>query len=105
MPIEESIDNMLTRLEEFESMVTIVQQESGNVIGVTGSLTQLTEQKLYLEKLCVDVDVLACLITKVRHTVDLLENEVQQAEEQLCYLDNNSLKNFFKPKIFVSIFD
>lgn len=101
-PIEESIDNMLTRLEEFESMVTMVQQESGSLIGLTGSMSTVAEHKPQLDKLCDKVDVLECMLTKVRCTLDTLDNKVTQAEQQYAHLENTTLKNFFRPKLFVS---
>lgn len=93
---------MLTRLEEFESLVAMVQQESGSVIGLTGSFTQLVEHKQQLDQLCNKVDILECMVTKVRHTIDTLEDKVEKAENEFAHLDNNTFKNFFKPKIFVS---
>lgn len=93
---------MLTRLEEFESLVAMVQQESGNVIGLTGSFTQLVDHKQMLDQLCNKVDILECMVSKVRQTMDVLEDKVDKAENDFAHLDNSTFKNFFKPKLFVS---
>lgn len=94
---------MLTRLEEFESMVALVQQERGNAVGLTGTLSQVADCKLELHNLCSKVDVLENLVINVRESLDSLEDQIQVAEEQYGYAENNALKNFFIPKMFVSI--
>lgn len=92
---------MLTRLEEFESMVLLVQQERGNVVGLTGTLPQVVDKKQELNALCSKVDVIESLVINVRETLDSLEDQIQVAEEQFGYVEQNPLRNFFMPKIFV----
>lgn len=94
---------MLTRLEEFESMIKMVQQQTGNVIGITGTFSQIKDQENNLTQLCLAVDVLEGLVLKVKTTLDSLEDRVLQTEKQYEYLDNNTLKSFFKPIFLVSI--
>lgn len=100
-PIEDSIDDMLTRLEEFESMVLLVQQERGNVVGLTGTLMQVVDGKQELDVLCSKVDVIESLVVNVRETLDSLDDQIQFAEEQYGYVEQNPL-NYLIPKLFVS---
>lgn len=93
---------MTIRLEEFESMIAIVQQERCNAIGLTGSLTDVVQRKNELVDLGMRIDNLEKLIEHITNNVNQLEGKIQQAEEHLGIKDNTTkLKNLLSP-LFVS---
>lgn len=94
---------MLTRLDEFETMVALVQQERCSAIGLTGALMETVDMEKEFNELCSRIDNVERLVEYVRTSVDSLEKKVEVAEEQFGLVDNtNKLKNFFLP-LFVSI--
>lgn len=95
---------MLVRLEEFETMIALVQQERCNSIGLTGSLTQTSDYQKEFKNLCNRIDSLEKVVDHVKDNIDTLESKVDAAEKQLGITDNTSkLKNFLTP-IFVSTY-
>lgn len=93
---------MLVRLEEFETMIALVQQERCNSIGITGSLTQTIDYRTEFKNLCARIDALEKVTESAKNNIDVLENKIEAAEKHLGLHDNtNKLKNFLAP-IFVS---
>lgn len=89
---------MLLRLEEFEAMITLVQQERCNAIGITGSLSETIDNKKELLELCGRIDAVEKLIEHVKNNISILEKKVEVAEAQFGITDNTmKLKNFFMP--------
>lgn len=89
---------MLARLEEFESMVSLVEQERCSAIGVVGSLTEIMNSRDELNSLCTKIDALEKFIEHVKSNVDYFENKVDAAEKIVGINKNaNKLKTFFKP--------
>ncbi|KAF5278133.1 hypothetical protein FQR65_LT03649 [Abscondita terminalis] len=97
-PIHQSIDDMLTRLEEFETLLTIVQQERCNAIGLTGSLTQSIDCFGSLKELCDRIDRLEALIEHIKSNIDAVERKIEAAEEHYGLTDSTSkIKNLLSP--------
>lgn len=95
-PINETIDQMLVRLEEFQTMVILVQQEKCN------SLAELTESKSELLSLCEKIEALEQLIEHIKSNMYMLEGKIEAAESNLGLKDNTTkIKTFLKP-FFVS---
>lgn len=93
---------MLTRLEELDTMIALVQQERCNSIGITGSLTQTLDYKAELKNLCDRIDALEKVVDDAKNNIDMLEIKVDAAEKHLGITDNaTKFKNFLAP-IFVS---
>lgn len=93
---------MLTRLEEFETILLVVQQERCNAVGLTGSLTQALDNFGELKELCDRIDALEKLIEHVKTNVDTIERRIEATEEHFGLTDNTSkIKNLLIP-LFVS---
>lgn len=93
---------MLVRLEEFEAMITMVQQERCSAIGLTGSLTETIDFKEELNKLCRRIDTVESIVGHIKSNLDSLEQKVEVAENHYGIKDNaTKLKSFFMP-LFVS---
>lgn len=89
---------MLARLEEFETMITLVEQERCSAIGVAGTLTEVMESSGELNALCSRIDALEKFMEHVKSNVDYLENKLEAAEKNVgLNSSTNKLKTFFKP--------
>ncbi|KAK4877501.1 hypothetical protein RN001_010007 [Aquatica leii] len=98
VPIHQSVDDMLTRLEEFETLLTIVQQERCNAVGLTGSLTQSVDCFGDIKELCERIDRLEKLVEHIKSNVDTVERKIETAEEHYGLTDNTSkIKNLLIP--------
>lgn len=97
-PINQTIDDLTLRLEEFECMVSLVQEERCNAIGITGSLVEAMDYQKDLTELCERINSLEKLIDYIKNTVNSLETKIENAEEHLGIVDGtNRLKSFFLP--------
>ncbi|KAB0795997.1 hypothetical protein PPYR_10058 [Photinus pyralis] len=97
-PILQSVEDMLTRLEEFETLLTLVQQERCNAVGLTGSLTTAVGFGGNLKELCAHVDRLEKLTEHIKSNIESLERKIDLAEEQYGLTDNTAkLKNLLIP--------
>lgn len=93
---------MVLRLEEFEAMIALVQQERCNSMGMTGSLSETIDGKAELEKLCQRIDTVEQLVEHVKTNLAAIESKVDTAEAQFGATDSTTkLKSFFLP-LFVS---
>lgn len=102
-PMNQNIDEMLTRLDEFEAMVALVQQERCNAIGITGSLSETIDYREELDNLCRRIDGVEKLVGHIKENINVLEAKVEAAEIHYGVVDNaTKLKNFFTP-LFVSL--
>ncbi|XP_065160525.1 biogenesis of lysosome-related organelles complex 1 subunit 4 isoform X2 [Atheta coriaria] len=100
-PINQSVDDILTRLEEFETMVLLIQQERCNAIGLTGSLTDCVDIQPQVQQLCHRIDSLEALTEYLKTYVNSLENKIDVMEEKLGFGDNaNVFKSFLKSSLF-----
>ncbi|KAK5642988.1 hypothetical protein RI129_009155 [Pyrocoelia pectoralis] len=98
IPILQSVEDMLTRLEEFETLLTLVQQERCNAVGLTGSLTKAVGFSGDLKELCDRVDKLENLIEHIKSNIDSVERKIDAAEEQFGLTDNTAkIKNLLIP--------
>ena len=64
-PVEETIDDMLTRLEEFQSLMHMVQ--TGRLHSLNGTVSNILLYKDKLESLCDRVDRLEVFLNRVKH--------------------------------------
>ncbi|KAK9739130.1 hypothetical protein QE152_g9220 [Popillia japonica] len=77
-PVGHSVDEMLTRLEELDTMIALVQQERCNSIGITDALEKVVDD--------------------AKNNIDMLEIKVDAAEKHLGITDNaTKFKNFLAP--------
>ena len=95
---------MLTRLEEFEGLLALVQQERCTSIGLTGSLSQCADYKVKLEQYCKRIDSLEKLIEHIKNNINVLENKVDMAERQVGIPETSSnLKTLLSPFIVSNV--
>ncbi|XP_022910133.1 biogenesis of lysosome-related organelles complex 1 subunit 4 [Onthophagus taurus] len=102
-PIDQTIDNMLTRLEECETMIALVQQERCNSVGLTGSLSQAVDNRAELKEMYKKINALEKLVDHVNNNVETLERKMDEAEKHFGISDS-MLKSFFGP-IFKKVGD
>lgn len=89
---------MLARLEEFETMISLVEQERCSAIGVAGTLTEVMDKSSEFSTLCERIDTLEKVIEHINSNIDYLENKLEAAENSVGLNNNtNKLKTFLKP--------
>ncbi|XP_044252497.1 biogenesis of lysosome-related organelles complex 1 subunit 4 [Tribolium madens] len=95
-PINKSIDDMLARLEEFQTMISFAKQERINATELVSSIQSSNESLNYLFK---RIDSVEKLIQEVKSTVDNLETDVEKAEEEVGITESKTRKvaNIFTP--------
>lgn len=97
-PINLCVDDMLTRLEEFEGLLALVQQERCTSIGLTGSLSQCADYKVKLKQYCTRIDSLEKLIEHIKNNISVLENKMDLAEKRVGIPESSSnLKTLLSP--------
>lgn len=100
--MQQAIDEMLTRLEETETLLALVQEERSKSVGVTGSLTEIADSLVDFKQFDLRIKSLEKLIEHIKSNVDVLERKIEAAEEVSGLTDNTSkLKNLLIP-FFVS---
>ncbi|XP_054258363.1 uncharacterized protein LOC128983195 isoform X2 [Macrosteles quadrilineatus] len=95
--LEESIEETLTRLEELESGIKMLQAERERV-----RVCDLTAAQSGLSTLCQKVHKLDELSQRVLRDVEALEPVVDQAEVSLASSAEGRLKTMLKPLFFKS---
>ncbi|XP_023713009.1 biogenesis of lysosome-related organelles complex 1 subunit 4 isoform X2 [Cryptotermes secundus] len=96
-PVEETIDDMLTRLEEFESLMEMVQ--TNGLHSLDGSVPNILLYKDRLRALCNRVDRLETFLNRVKHDLDVVESHMDAAEADVGNT-NGKFKNILKPLFF-----
>ncbi|KAJ9584048.1 hypothetical protein L9F63_021605, partial [Diploptera punctata] len=100
-PVEETVDDMLTRLEEFESLMEMVR--CNGLYSLDGSIPDLLLYKDKLQMLCNQVDSLEAFVNRVKQDIDLVESQMDAAEVDVGNTDGK-LKNILRP-LFSKISD
>ncbi|KAG8223891.1 hypothetical protein J437_LFUL004727 [Ladona fulva] len=93
-PLEETIEDMLTRLEEFE---TLVQEDGGKCIGKT--IPEIDAANKGLLSLFEKIDSLEVFVARVKHDLDVVESHLDAAEAEAG--TEGTLKNILKPLLFM----
>ncbi|XP_035678438.1 biogenesis of lysosome-related organelles complex 1 subunit 4-like [Branchiostoma floridae] len=89
--IEDSIEEMLTHLDEFCGVIDMVRSESNLALNKT--LPELYERSLEIRKTYERIDQLEAFVNVVRRNVNMMEELVNQAERD--YSSLNSIKSLF----------
>ncbi|CAN7997289.1 unnamed protein product [Ixodes pacificus] len=87
--LEECIDDLLTRLDEFTGLINMVR--SDDTLCLTHTLPDIFEKSKDLEQVYSRIDALESFIGTVRESVDAMEERVNEAENAL---GANSVKKF-----------
>ncbi|XP_037046176.1 biogenesis of lysosome-related organelles complex 1 subunit 4 [Bradysia coprophila] len=93
-PVCTSIDEMLNRLEEFESLVSIIKNDLA--ISADQTIPDLMNSQDDFNKLCKRIDDLEAFIGVVNQNLDSIEKDVVEAEEELG-INDVGIKGFLKP--------
>ncbi|KAJ8969157.1 hypothetical protein NQ314_001898 [Rhamnusium bicolor] len=94
-PINQSVDDMLTRLEEFQTMVSFVKQDG---IDSNDILTSFLNFKSDMDEMCIKINTIENLITHIKSNLDKLEDDMDKAETEMgCNEHKNKVTNIFTP--------
>lgn len=89
---------MLARLEEFETMITLLHEEKTNTYGLKGSLMDVIQEKTELKDLFDRIDALEKVVAHAKAAVNYYEIKVEAAEKDLSLMQTSSkIKDFLKP--------
>ncbi|XP_055315399.1 biogenesis of lysosome-related organelles complex 1 subunit 4 [Sitodiplosis mosellana] len=90
-PICTNIDEILTRMDELESSISIMKN-----ISASTSLPNIIECKTGIQQYSDRIDKLQLMLDRVNIDITSLEQNMNKAEEELGY-NNTGIKGFFKP--------
>ncbi|CAL1271968.1 unnamed protein product [Larinioides sclopetarius] len=88
--LEDEVEDILTRLDEFTSLVDMVR--SDNTVCLNQKLPGIHEKFAEMEKVFVQIDRLEEMIKVIKQNLDVMEEKVNEAEE---HLDSSSVKKLF----------
>ncbi|KAK6627376.1 hypothetical protein RUM44_009853 [Polyplax serrata] len=97
--VQDTIDDMLTRLDEFENLVNMVKAD--NELSSDLSIPMVIQSKQKLDLLCRQVDSLEIFINRVKSDMEIIETQVQEAEEEMGQ-PNGRIKSMIKPLLRMS---
>ncbi|XP_055381469.1 uncharacterized protein LOC129612050 [Condylostylus longicornis] len=97
LPLEETIAIMTERLEEFESLLTKIANDSNNV--VENDVVQIKEFGPHFDDMCSNIDKMDKFVNMVNEKLKNLEETIDIAHEELDIPDYNSIKGIFKPLV------
>ncbi|XP_071958563.1 biogenesis of lysosome-related organelles complex 1 subunit 4-like isoform X3 [Antedon mediterranea] len=89
--VEEKIEEMLTKLDEFCAVVDIIRSESS--ISLNHCLPEITTKMNQIKEVFQQIDQLEAFVSMVKDNVCTMEEQVIQAEKDLGGM--KSLKGFF----------
>ncbi|CAG9818791.1 unnamed protein product [Phaedon cochleariae] len=91
-----SIEEMLARLEEFQTMLYFVTQDR---IDYNDILTSIPNYGVEFDQICNKIDTLESLISHIQSNLDQLEHEIEKAETELGCTETSAIKvtNIFTP--------
>ncbi|KAE8737786.1 hypothetical protein FOCC_FOCC016746 [Frankliniella occidentalis] len=101
----ESVEDMLTRLEEFQSLIHMVEADGFQAVNTL--TTEILGRKDELKQLGDRIDGLECLVTRVKGDMDKLESLLNTAETEANASDGapllKALGSLFTKKPVVDI--
>lgn len=89
---------MLTRLEEFQTMISFVVQDSGDSVKILSSLLQ---HKHEFDDLCKKIDAIETLTNHLKGNLKQVEDNIDKAEADFHLSEPSKVANLFTP-FFVS---
>ncbi|XP_031618623.1 biogenesis of lysosome-related organelles complex 1 subunit 4 [Contarinia nasturtii] len=90
-PICTNIDEILIRMDEFESSISIIKN-----ISASTSIPNIIECKKGIQQYSERIDKIQLMLDRINHDITALEQNMNKAEEELGYNDTG-IKGFFKP--------
>ncbi|KAK7869030.1 hypothetical protein R5R35_002980 [Gryllus longicercus] len=96
-PLVDNLEDLLTRLEEFESLITMVQANGSQCLkNLVPDVVMCIDN---LQTLCDRVDSLDTFVQQIRHDLDAVESQMDVAEADIGCAEGK-LKSFLKPLFF-----
>lgn len=89
---------MLTRLEEFQTMISFVHQDRDESNKILISVLDANDD---FNDLCKKIDKIECLVAHIKNNLNALDEEISKTEENLGCLEQSTLK---MPSIFTPLF-
>ncbi|KAJ8972783.1 hypothetical protein NQ317_009236 [Molorchus minor] len=97
-PISKSVDDMLARLEEFQTMLTFIKQDEKDSSDI---LNSIPNYKNDFDAMCNTIDRLENLMTHIKINLDKLDDDLERAETELGYNEpKKKVTNLFTPLFF-----
>ncbi|KAJ8924592.1 hypothetical protein NQ315_000742 [Exocentrus adspersus] len=95
MPINEQIENMLARLEEFQTMILFVKQDGTDSRDILTSIANYSNE---LNDLFNKIDTMERLVTHIKSNLDKVEDDVEKAEVEFgCNDSKKKVTSIFTP--------
>ncbi|XP_077982575.1 biogenesis of lysosome-related organelles complex 1 subunit 4-like [Glandiceps talaboti] len=91
--LEDSIEDMLMRLEEFISLVDMIRTESSQSLNRT--IPEIYTKSLDMKRIFSKIDQLETFVGRVQQDVGILEEQVNTAEDELELGSLSSIKKAF----------
>ncbi|KAG8201631.1 hypothetical protein JTE90_012701 [Oedothorax gibbosus] len=88
--LEDEIEEILTRLDEFTSLVDMVRGD--NALCLNQTLPEIHKKCSEIEKVFHQVDRLEDMVKAIKQNLDVMEDKVNEAE---VHLDTSSVKKLF----------
>ncbi|XP_063235349.1 biogenesis of lysosome-related organelles complex 1 subunit 4 isoform X1 [Bacillus rossius redtenbacheri] len=95
--VDEALEDILTRLEEFKSLVEMVKHDDG--YQMSEPMAHLSSCRSELDCLAARIDSLGLLVERARLDVDSVERDLNSAEAEMGSSDGK-LRNMLKPLFF-----
>lgn len=94
--VEEIIDDTLTRLEEFKSIIEMMRTDTNYVV-----VENILSRRGELLALCEKVHKLEALVSRVHQDVNVIETQVMEAEQDIKYNSEGKLRSMLRPLLFM----
>lgn len=93
--VQDVVDNMLTRLEELTSVLQMIKLKDNDCsLAMSEDILRYRSEMTVLSK---KISILNNVILKLQSNVDMLEKQVEKAEQDFGVRNENKLKSLFKP--------
>lgn len=93
MPLQTFTEEMLTRLEEFENILTSTQNSADEA---KSNITKIADQKEDLYRLCKRIDDVERLVEVMDHDLATMERVVSVAEDELDITEGKRITSLFR---------
>lgn len=93
-PINDSLNNMLARLEEFETMFTFLHQDINSSIEAFNTISTFQDQ---FNLLCSKIDSVEKLVNHIKCNLESLEQSIEKHEQKYNIAGPKGVANIFAP--------
>ncbi|KAL1517077.1 hypothetical protein ABEB36_000888 [Hypothenemus hampei] len=100
-PVNKAMEDMLTRLEEFETMFTLAQPDIKDSKDIIKSIL---DYKPEFEELCLKIDSIEFMTVHIKNNLTALETKIEETENQMGIVDTKSRVTEKVAHIFTPLF-